>query len=134
MQNYIWIVLVIFVIAIVGYLKSMKSSEEENAEDDRYLIGMGGIYDGQTFNIGKEIVIGRDPDKCSIIYPDGAKGISSVHCKIMAEHGKVCLIDLASTYGTFRDSGEKLVPNMVYTLEVGDGFYIGDAENTFLFK
>lgn len=134
MQNYIWIVLVIFVIAIVGYLKSIRLPEEENTEDARYLLGIGGIYNGQTFTIGKEIVIGRNPDKCSIIYPDETKGISSIHCKIMVENGKVSLIDLASTYGTFRDNGEKLVPQVVYAMEVGDGFYIGNVENTFLIK
>lgn len=134
MQNYIWIILIIFVAAIVAYLKSTKSSEEEHVGDERYLIGVGGIYNGQTFPIGKEIVIGRNSDKCGIIYPNGANGISSVHCKVYLEDEKVALVDLASTYGTFRDNGERLSPNITYYLSAGDGFYVGNSDNTFLIK
>lgn len=134
MQNYIWIVLIIFVIAIVTYLKSTKPHEEESEGDERFLMGMGGIYQGKTFPIGKEVVIGRDSNHCTIIYPNGAKGISSVHCKVRVENDKVALVDLASTYGTFRDNGEKLLPDTVYYLETGDGFYIGERENTFFIQ
>lgn len=134
MQNYIWIVLIIFIAAIMTYLKSTKPQEKEPEGDERFLIGMGGIYNGQTFPIGKEVVIGRDVNQCGIIYPNGTKGVSSVHCKVRIEGDRVALIDLASTYGTFRDNGEKLSPNTIYYLETGDGFYVGDGENTFLVK
>lgn len=134
MQNYIWILVLIFAVAVITYLKSTKTKEEENSGDEKYLIGMGGIYKGQTFPIGKEIVIGRDANKCGIIYPSGTKGVSSVHCKVKIENERVALIDLSSSYGTFRDNGEKLSPNMVYYLGPGDGFYVGDAENVFVVK
>ncbi len=134
MQNYIWILVLIFAVAVITYLKSTKTKEEENSGDEKYLIGMGGIYKGQTFPIGKEIVIGRDVNKCGIIYPSGTKGVSSVHCKVKIENERVALIDLSSSYGTFRDNGEKLSPNMVYYLGPGDGFYVGDAENVFVVK
>lgn len=135
MQSYIWIVLIIFAGAVIVYLKSTKSQEEELNGDERYLLGVGGIYNGQTFTIGKEVVIGRDAGQCSIIYPDGTRGVSSVHCKVKVENdGRAALIDLNSTYGTFRDNGERLSPDTIYYLGVGDGFYVGDAENTFLLK
>lgn len=135
MQSYIWIVLIVFAGAIITYLKSTKPQEEKTDGDERYLIGMGGIYNGQIFPIEKEVVIGRDVEQCSIIYPNGARGVSSVHCKIRIENDdRVALIDLASTYGTFRDNGERLSPNTIYYLGAGDGFYVGDAENTFLLK
>lgn len=134
MQNYIWIILLVFVIAVITYLRSTKSSEEENSGDERYLIGMGGVYHGQTFPIGKEVVIGRNAEKCGIIYPNSAKGVSSVHCKVRVEEERVAVIDLASTYGTFRDNGERLSPNTVYYFDPGDGFWLGDKENTFLVK
>ncbi len=134
MQNYIWILVLIFVAAVIAYLKSIRNKEEENCGDERYLIGMGGIYGGQTFPIGKEIVIGRDVNQCGIIYPNGSKGVSSVHCKVRIENERVALIDLSSSYGTFRDNGERLSSNMVYYLGPGDGFYVGDAENIFLVK
>ena len=134
MQNYIWIIVIVFIAAVVAYLKSTKPSEEENVGDEKYLLGVGGVYNGQSFPIGKEVIIGRDSGKCSIIYPNGTKGVSSVHCKVMIENEKVALVDLSSTYGTFRDNGEKLTPNTVYYLGTGDGFYVGSAENTFLIK
>lgn len=134
MQNYMWILVLVFVAAVITYLRSSRTKDEENNGDERYLIGMGGIYKGQTFPIGKEIVIGRDTQKCGIIYPSGAKGVSSVHCKVKIENERVAVIDLSSSYGTFRDNGERLSPNMVYYLGPGDGFYVGDAENVFLVK
>lgn len=134
MQSYMWILVLIFAAAVITYLRSVRTKEEENSGDERYLIGMGGIYKGQTFSIGKEIVIGRNANQCSIIYPNGTKGVSSVHCKVRIEKERVALIDLASSYGTFRDNGERLSPNMIYYLGPGDGFYVGDAENTFLVK
>lgn len=134
MQSYMWILVLIFAAAVITYLRSVRTKEEENSGDERYLIGMGGIYKGQTFPIGKEIVIGRDANRCGIIYPNGTKGISSVHCKVRIEKERVALIDLASSYGTFRDNGERLSSNMVYYLGPGDGFYVGDAENVFLVK
>ena len=129
-----WILVLIFAAAVITYLRSVRTKEEDNSGDERYLIGMGGIYKGQTFPIGKEIVIGRDANQCGIIYPNGTKGVSSVHCKVKIEKERVALIDLASSYGTFRDNGERLSPNMIYYLGPGDGFYMGDAENTFLVK
>lgn len=129
-----WILVLIFAAAVITYLRSVRTKEEDNSGDERYLIGMGGIYKGQTFPIGKEIVIGRDANQCGIIYSNGTKGVSSVHCKVKIEKERVALIDLASSYGTFRDNGERLSPNMIYYLGPGDGFYVGDAENTFLVK
>lgn len=137
MQTYIGIALIIFVAAVIAYLRSTKESEEsaeDSGRDRRYLIAMGGMYRGQSFPIGREIVIGRDAAKCGIIYPNTAKGVSSVHCKVMMEEERVALLDLGSTYGTFRDNGDKLSPNIKYYLEPGDGFYLGDAENTFVLK
>lgn len=135
MQNYIWIVLIIFVAAIAAYMKRTKGSDEsENEGDARYLIGMGGTYRGQKFPIGKEIIIGRDAEQCGIVYPNSAKGISAVHCKVTIEGDRIAVIDLASTYGTFRNTGEKLAAKTAYYLAPGDGFYVGNAENTFLIK
>ena len=135
MQSYIWIALIVFAGAVIAYLKSAKPKEEESDGDERNLIGMGGIYNGQIFPIGREVVIGRDIGRCGIIYPEGTRGISSVHCTVRVERdGRVALIDMGSTYGTFRDNGEKLSPGTVYYLGAGDGLYVGDTENTFLLK
>lgn len=134
MGNYIWIILVIFLIAIAAYIKSTRHSEPENNGDERYLIGMGGMYKGQTFPIGNEVIIGRDASKCSIVYPNDEKGVSSVHCKVIKDGEKIAVTDLASRYGTFRDNGEKLSPNTLYYLGPGDGFYVGNPNNTFLVK
>lgn len=134
MQNYIWILVLIFAAAVIAYLKSIRTKEEDNCGDERYLIGMGGIYDGQTFPIGKGITIGRDVNQCGIIYPNDSKGVSSVHCRVKIENEKVALVDLSSSYGTFRDNGERMSPNIVYYLGPGDGFYVGDSQNVFVVK
>lgn len=47
------------------------------------------------------------------------------------KNGKVLLMDLGSTYGTFLSDGTKLEPNKPYYLNYGQSFYLVDPANTF---
>lgn len=133
MQNLLWIAVAVFVIAMISYLMNSRQKYEEK-EDTISIIGTNGIYKGKTIPVMDEIVIGRDAEKCSVVYPNDAAGVSSVHCRLRAEENKVELTDEASTYGTYRENGERLAPGKSYYLEAGESFYIGDRKNTFLIK
>ena len=102
--------------------------------EEKPIIGIGGIYDGVKITVGKEMYIGRNPEKCSVIYPEGTRGISSIHCCIRTLDGKIELTDMGSTCGTFLKNGEKLESNVPCLLEMGDVFYIAEQENSFLVK
>ncbi len=96
-----------------------------------YLLGRSGIHANEKFLLEDELIIGRDAHMCQLIYPESEKKISGIHCKLQVIEGKVCLIDLNSTNGTFYQDGTRLRPNMPRTMGAGQGFYLGNRENAF---
>lgn len=104
---------------------------EEKPQPRVALACIGGALQGMTFPISSRVVFGRDPKRCSIIYPKDAKGISSVHCAAEpTADGKIILIDLGSTYGTMA-GGQQLTASKGVTLHPGDAFTLGGSENVF---
>ena len=92
---------------------------------------IGGALQGMTFPISSRVVFGRDPKRCSIIYPKDAKGISGVHCAAEpTADGQIILTDLGSTYGTMA-GGRQLTAGKGVTLRPGDTFTLGGSENRF---
>ncbi len=100
-------------------------------ENNPVLLGMGGMYASQRFTLDKDIIIGRDPDVCSIIFPPGTPGVSKVQCQIcLNSFGvKAAVIDCDSSYGTFLNS-VKLQPGSPAALNNGDIIQFG-AGNIF---
>ncbi len=63
-----------------------------------YLLGKGGVHQGQHLSLASTAVVGRD-ENCQIqLKSDGA---SREHAKIMLQAGAVVVQDLGSTNGTF---------------------------------
>lgn len=95
---------------------------------------IGGALQGMTFPISSRVVFGRDPKRCSIIYPKDAKGISGVHCAAEpTADGLIILTDLGSTYGTMV-GGRQLTAGKGVTLRPGDAFTLGGSENVFVVR
>lgn len=104
---------------------------EEKPQPRVALECIGGNLQGMTFPISSRVVFGRDPKRCSIIYPKDAKGISSVHCAAEpTADGLIILTDLGSTYGTMV-GGQQLTAGKGVTLRPGDTFTLGGSENRF---
>lgn len=104
---------------------------EEKPQPRVALACIGGALQGMTFPISSRVVIGRDPKRCSIIYPKDAKGISGVHCAAEpTADGQIILVDLGSTYGTMA-GGQQLTAGKGVTLHPGDAFTLGGKENVF---
>jgi len=98
------------------------------------LLGIGGQMDGCRFPLqGGNLAFGRDPDRCAIVYDRGAPGISSLHCQLILQGGSWCLIDLASSYGTYLN-GRRLEPSVPNPLRPGDTFWLGQPQNSFTLK
>lgn len=95
------------------------------------LAGRSGIFEKMEMNVEQEITIGRNADVCQLVYPETARGISGIHCKIQNTDNGVYLTDLGSTNGTFLADGTRLLPNRPYMLPDGQGFYLGSRENGF---
>ena len=107
---------------------------EEKPQPRVALECIGGALQGMTFPISSRVVFGRDPKRCSIIYPKDAKGISSVHCAAEpTADGRIILTDLGSTYGTMA-GGQQLTAGKGVTLHPGDTFTLGGSENVFVVR
>lgn len=87
---------------------------------------ISGPYLGKVFplHMGQAMTIGRAPGKNGIELP-AYQNVSSIHCQIRVEEGKIGVKDLNSTNGTY--IGEKRLAAHKETF-VGDGmsFYLGD--------
>lgn len=107
---------------------------EEQPQPRVALECIGGNLQGMTFPISSRVVFGRDPKRCSIIYPKDAKGISGVHCAAEpTADGLIILTDLGSTYGTMA-GGQQLTAGKGVTLRPGDAFTLGGSENVFVVR
>lgn len=136
MNAIVGVAIAIVLIAIICYVTSSKKTEETQLykECQNELVGISGFYEGQKIPIDGEIIIGRDSERCSLIYPADTKGVSSVHCKVVLDKFGIGVVDLNSTCGTYRMNGNRIKSGEIQYLKVGDGFYIGEKKNTFLIR
>ncbi|MDO5541113.1 MAG: FHA domain-containing protein [Eubacteriales bacterium] len=95
------------------------------------LIGIEGVMKGRAYDIRGICWIGRSVD-CQISYPDDTRGVSGRHCEVIPEKGKLLLMDVGSTCGTYMGDGVKLAANEPYELKEGDIFYLADRNHMFL--
>ncbi len=98
------------------------------------IICVSGTLNGQQFAVGERIVIGRNPEKCSVCYPVNTNGISGVHCEIRKSGSSYEIMDCGSSYGTFLGSGQKLNSNSPVQITNGTYFYLGNRDQMFQFK
>ena len=106
---------------ISGYIHSW-------AKQTPVLVGVSGVYAGQEFMLDQDIIFGRDPAKCNIVFPMNTVGVSKVHCQICLNvNGHKAIIDCDSTYGTFLN-GVKLYPGKLALLQSGSEIRIGNRE------
>ena len=92
------------------------------------LTGVSGIYVGQEFHLDEDIIFGRNPSRCNIVYPKESIGISEIHCQIcMNVNGFRTIIDCDSSYGTFLN-GVRLYPGRPAVLQSGSKIQLGNRE------
>lgn len=144
--------LIVFVVCLVVYQnqESRKKAAGQDEFDDIYkylggfgtedgggstgsaVEGLGGYFRGRRLTISdRPVTIGRDPARCSAVYPQNTKGVSGLHCRLSCSGGEIVLMDCGSTYGTYFGDGKKLSPNTPYKLRRGDTFYLAEPQNTF---
>lgn len=121
-------------VAIVNESKQIKADTNVNLNiGNNYpkIIGVTGYFTSKEFKIGDVVTVGRDPRRTKITFPDKTKGVSAVHMEIRNVSGRIEIVDLGSTYGTFLSNGNKLAQMVPYIVNKGDSFYLGDKENKF---
>lgn len=106
-----------------------------NLNSRTVVIGISGKFAGSTFALDNRVIIGRNPEKCTICYPVDTKGVSGVHCEIRKNpNGLFEIIDCGSSNGTFLGSGQKLQPNVPVSIPNGTYFYLASTEQMFQIK
>ncbi|MCP4353236.1 MAG: FHA domain-containing protein [Desulfobacterales bacterium] len=124
---------------IIGCIDNTGHVEESEAPDaikekEGFLLGISGVHENAEFPLGdREVFIGRDPKRASIIFPNEMSKISRRHAQLIYKHLKneFILLDLNSKQGTYLSSGIKLMPGIGVILKPGDKFYLASREQTF---
>lgn len=98
------------------------------------LHAISGMYAGADFNIaeGEEIVLGRDPSLCNIIFDQSNASISRRHCTIRFSPAENCyFVTDWSKNGTFTRDGVRLQPQVAAPISRGTEIYLGNEEEAF---
>lgn len=97
-----------------------------NGKKNNRVLAFGGAMSGKNVPLkkGAPVVIGRDPKKCTVIYPEGTAGVSGVHCTITFDGKNVMVADNGSSYGTFV-GGNKVAPGRPVEMHRGQEITFG---------
>lgn len=88
---------------------------------------------GKTYrsDASMRITLGRNPG-CQGGFGSGETSVSGRHCVLYREGGKLYLMDLDSTNGTFFSQQERLRPNVPYRIRRGMAFFLTTPKYTFV--
>jgi hypothetical protein len=115
------LVIIALILLIINASKSKQNS--------RTLVFSGTLAGREVpLKKGSPVVIGRDPNKCQVIYPKDAPGISGVHCTISFDGNEVTVADNGSTYGTYV-GGTKVEPGRPAVMHRGQEVTFGSNKN-----
>lgn len=78
-----------------------------------------------------QMAFGRDT-QCKVCFHDGEKSVSTHHCVLYKENGKLYLMDQGSTNGTFFSEEERLKSNVPYRVNKGTAFFLCSRRYTFV--
>lgn len=98
------------------------------------LYGITGEFSGRSIQVDQRgLTLGRDSSFCQVAFSGNAPGISRRHCTLNFNHGAgtFTLVDVGSSYGTFLESGMKVMQGQAIALKPGDRFYVGNRNNMF---
>ena len=74
-----------------------------NGKNSKRVLTFGGVLNGRNVPLkkGASVIIGRDPAKCTVIYPKDTAGVSGIHCTITFNGKTVVVADNGSSFGTY---------------------------------
>lgn len=98
------------------------------------LQGVAGALEGKRYAIpaSGQLILGRDPARCTVTMPSGTAGVSACHCAVWVENGELYLKDLGSTHGTFVSPGSRLGGGQAIRIRPGEAFWLGSQAQTFV--
>lgn len=103
------------------------------AHDSGYrLQGVAGALEGKRYAIpaSGQLILGRDPARCTVTMPPDTAGVSGCHCAVWVENGEIYLKDMGSTHGTFVSPGSRLTGGQAIRIRPGEAFWLGSQAQT----
>ena len=116
----------------VSYPKSIQPVSSPSSAAQTRLYCTKGLFAGRYYPVTETLYIGRDPQRCQIVFPEYTGGISAMHCCVRQLGSEILLTDMGSKYGTFLSGGSRLNANASVALIPGDCFYLADKGNEFM--
>lgn len=136
------VVVVVLVVVLLVVLLTKKKASKKKAIMDSITVpvtpktlrpvvrSMARVNAGAMAEVRGKLVIGRS-SACGLQFPDGTPGVSGNHCVVEydAATGDFIVTDIGSSYGTYVNGGEKLVPHVPRRLLPRDRMSLGNMEN-----
>lgn len=111
------------------------TNRKKKEEMQPCLVGISGMYAQAVFPLTKTLVIGRDTQRCSVIYDAATPQISRVHCAVSYEwqSGTFKLEDF-SRNGTFLQGDIRVRPGEPAKVKPDTLFYLSDEKEMFALR
>ena len=124
------IIIIVAAVVVVALLLALIIAGSKGKKNMRTLV-MTGSMAGKSMQLkkGVPVVIGRDPNRCQIVYPKDTAGVSGVHCTITFDGNEVTVADNGSSYGTFV-GGTKVEPGKPMVMHRGQEVTFGSEKNS----
>jgi len=129
------VVIIAVIVFLIVYLNKSKKKQPNGGKGRKggtpSVRSFASQHQGMRVPVQGQLMIGRNPADCALVFREGTPGISGRHCTVSfdAATGDFIVTDLRSTYGTFMKNGQKLTPGVAYRMKPGDCFYLGEAAN-----
>ena len=125
------VIVVAAVAAVVLALRKKGGKKGGKKAAGLVLVGTAGKLAGERYPLsGAQLMAGRDPVQCTVLYPKDHPGISFHHCCLWAENGSAYIRDVGSTFGTYVN-GSRLAPGENRPLSPGAVISLGSPDETF---
>ncbi len=102
------------------------------------LMGTNGYFSGARFDMSgiSELIIGRSPNECQIIFPSDQPSVSRVHVKIYFSQKENCYYVMDySRNGTYKSNGERFPNGQSQRVSRGTVIYLDNhGHNAFLLE
>ena len=86
-----------------------------------------GVYASAKIPLSGELILGTDRTCCNVPFPPKTPGISRKHLRIIPDNGRVLVMDMGSSYGTYLGK-QRLAPGRPYILPYGAYLSLGENQ------
>jgi len=107
---------------------------EQGNKDTYKLIALEGQFAGQSWELDKSVMLGRDANCCQIIFAPDTAGVSRVHCEVGCKNGSLYIRDLGSSFGTTLEDGQVVNNYQEVALENSDTFRLNLTDKFMIMK